>query len=231
MDTLFQNAIPITDLSDVFTIWEGTCALLSATVLAFVVAWVYRQTHRGFGYSQDFVHTIILMTVVIALIMLIIGSNIARAFSLVGALSIIRFRNAVKETRDVGYVFFALAIGMACGTRFYALAFLATFAIAGLMSSLRYFNLFGRAATGHVVVLWLPADADFEDLVGQCLADNTDEYHLVGVESNPTENLVEVSYSVTVSSTEAAAVLLSQLRSVEQLERVMLFDEGHAIEV
>jgi drug/metabolite transporter (DMT)-like permease len=50
---------------------------------------------------------------VVAVIMLIIGSNIARAFTLVGALSIIRFRNAVKETRDVGFIFFAMAIGMA----------------------------------------------------------------------------------------------------------------------
>jgi len=53
------------------------------------------------------------MSMVTGLIMLIIGSNIARAFSLVGALSVIRFRNAVKETRDIGFMFLAMAIGMA----------------------------------------------------------------------------------------------------------------------
>ena len=65
------------------------------------------------------------MGMVVSIIMLIVGANIARAFSLVGALSIIRFRNAIKETRDVGFVFFAMAIGMATGTKFYLLAIVA----------------------------------------------------------------------------------------------------------
>jgi hypothetical protein len=72
-------------------------ALLVAFFLSLVLAYVYRQTHRGVSYSASFVHTMVLMAVTIALIMEIIGSNIARAFSLVGALSIIRFRTAIKE--------------------------------------------------------------------------------------------------------------------------------------
>jgi uncharacterized membrane protein YhiD involved in acid resistance len=59
--------------------------------------------------------------------MLIIGSNIARAFALVGAMSIVRFRNPVKDTRDLVFVFIAIAVGMACGTRFYAYALIFTF--------------------------------------------------------------------------------------------------------
>lgn len=53
--------------------------------------------------------------------MCIVGSNVARAFTMAGALSIIRFRNNIKDTRDIGFIFFALAIGMAMGTQFYAL--------------------------------------------------------------------------------------------------------------
>ena len=59
------------------------------------------------------------MAVTTAVIMMIIGSNIARAFSLVGALSVIRFRTAVKDSRDTGFLFAAIAVGMACGTQFY----------------------------------------------------------------------------------------------------------------
>lgn len=64
----------------------------------------------------------IIMSITILFIMLVIGSSLARAFSLVGALSIIRFRNAVKDSRDTAFIFLAMAVGMACGTRLYALA-------------------------------------------------------------------------------------------------------------
>ncbi|OUC07886.1 membrane protein, partial [Litorilinea aerophila] len=110
------------DATEVFTVQDVVITVVLSFLLSLVIAWVYRETHRGATYVQSFVHTLILMSMVVGIVMLIIGSNIARAFTLVGALSIVRFRNAIKETRDVGFIFFAMAIGMACGTRFYLLA-------------------------------------------------------------------------------------------------------------
>ncbi len=92
--------------------------LLSA-LCTFVVAKVYQITHRGTSYSQSYIHGLFLMAFCTAIVMMIIGSNIARAFSLVGALSIIRFRTAVKDVRDTAYLFFAIVVGMGCGTGFY----------------------------------------------------------------------------------------------------------------
>ena len=77
-------------------------AAFMSFALALIVGYTYRITHQGPSYSQTTVHTMVIMAVVVSLIMLIIGTNIARAFTLVGALSIIRFRNAVKESRDRG---------------------------------------------------------------------------------------------------------------------------------
>ena len=92
-------------------------ALLSA-ICTFVVCKVYQTTHRGTSYSQSYIHSLFLMALCTGIVMMIIGSNIARAFSLVGALSIIRFRTAVKDVRDTAYLFFAVVIGMGCGTGF-----------------------------------------------------------------------------------------------------------------
>lgn len=121
------------DTTEVFTIYDVILTIVLSFVLALLIGYVYQQTHRGVAYSQSYVQTVVLMAMVVGIIMLVIGSNIARAFTLVGALSIVRFRNAVKETRDVGYIFFAMAIGMACGTRFYLLAVIATVAICALL--------------------------------------------------------------------------------------------------
>jgi len=112
--------------TNVFTAGDILFTTVLSFVLAVVIAWVYKITYTGVSYTQSYVHTLILMGMVMAIIMLIIGSNIARAFALVGALSVIRFRNAIKDTRDVGYIFFVMAIGMAVGTRFYLVAIIAT---------------------------------------------------------------------------------------------------------
>ena len=110
----------LTDLSGTFSIADVLLSLSLSLICSLVVAWVYRNTHKNISYSQSYVQTLIILGMLITLIMLIVGSNIARAFALVGALSVVRFRNAIKETRDVGFIFLVMGIGMACGTRFYS---------------------------------------------------------------------------------------------------------------
>ena len=90
-----------------------------SALCVFVVCKTYQVTHRGTSYSQSYIHSLFLMALCTGIVMMIIGSNIARAFSLVGALSIIRFRTAVKDVRDTAYLFFAVVIGMGCGTGFF----------------------------------------------------------------------------------------------------------------
>ena len=93
------------DATNVFTVWDVTLVISLSFLLSLVIGWVYKNTYQGVAYTQSYVHTLTLMTMVVAVIMLIVGSNIARAFALVGALSIVRFRNAVKDTRDIGFIF------------------------------------------------------------------------------------------------------------------------------
>ncbi len=100
MDVLLQQ-LNFQDLSGTFTVADVVISLVLSFVLTSIVAKLYQQTHKGTSYTQSYVHTLVLMGMIVSLVMLIVGSNIARAFSLVGALSIIRFRNAVKETRDL----------------------------------------------------------------------------------------------------------------------------------
>jgi len=119
--------------SDIFSFTDVAMSMVMSTLLTFVLAHVYRLTHRGTSYSQSFLVTMFLMSVTTSVVMLIIGSNIARAFSLVGALSIIRFRTAVKDARDTGYLFAAMVVGMGCGTQFYLASISLTVFVSALM--------------------------------------------------------------------------------------------------
>ncbi|HYE31083.1 MAG TPA: DUF4956 domain-containing protein [Methylomirabilota bacterium] len=91
--------------------------LLTALVLGVVVAWVYRRARKGVSPGGSFPTTLVLLCVLIAMVTQVIGNNVARAFSLVGALSIVRFRTVVRDTQDTAYVIFAVVVGMAVGSQ------------------------------------------------------------------------------------------------------------------
>ncbi len=109
-------------------------------ILGLIVATVYQQTHKGLSYSQSFTLTIVFVTVIVAMVMMVIGNSLSRAFALVGALSIIRFRTVVKDTKDIAYVFLGLAVGMAAGTGNYILALVGTLVICSLAVMLNRIN-------------------------------------------------------------------------------------------
>jgi len=89
--------------------------LTVALLLGCIVAWIYVRTSRDTETGSSFLITLILLAVLIAMVTQVIGNNVARAFSLVGALSIVRFRTVVRDTRDTAYVIFAVVVGMAAG--------------------------------------------------------------------------------------------------------------------
>ena len=138
LDQLFADQEPY-----LFSIADVLLAMTVSALLVLVLANVYRLTHRGTSYSHAYIHTLFVMGVATSVVMMIIGSNIARAFSLVGALSIIRFRTAVKDARDTGFLFAAVVVGMACGTQFYMPAIGFTAFLAALLFLLDFFQ-YGR---------------------------------------------------------------------------------------
>jgi len=88
----------------------------SALILGLAVAGLYRWARRGEAVQATFLTTLVLLAAVIAMATQVIGDNVARAFSMVGALSVVRFRTVVKDTQDTAFVIFAVVCGMAAGS-------------------------------------------------------------------------------------------------------------------
>ncbi|PIZ81358.1 MAG: DUF4956 domain-containing protein, partial [Parcubacteria group bacterium CG_4_10_14_0_2_um_filter_41_6] len=105
-----------------FTVFNVILNLALTFILALVIALVYKNTHKGLSYSQSFLFTLILISVITTIAMMVIGNSLAIAFGLLGAFSIIRFRTPVKEAKDTGYIFFSLVEGMAVGTNNHVIA-------------------------------------------------------------------------------------------------------------
>ena len=205
----------LTDLSGTFSVADVLLSLGLSFVTSVVVAWVYRSTHKNISYSQGYVQTLVMLGMLISLIMLIVGSNIARAFALVGALSVVRFRNAIKETRDVSFIFLVMGIGMACGTRFYSLAIIATLVICAVILVMHRFNWFALDVQRQVVKLQVPADGeDYSDYIDDILIRHTTEYELISTESVRGGSLTEYSYTARLKKGSTSADLVNDLRTV-----------------
>lgn len=191
-------------------------------ILASVVGWTYQTTHRASAYTQSYVHTLVLMSMVVAIIMLVIGSNIARAFTLVGALSIVRFRNPVKETRDVGFIFFAMAVGMACGTRFYFLAVVATVVICFLMWAMVKLNFFAKPVSRHLLKVRLAADLPYDTLFADVFNRFLNQWELVALETVQAGTLTELVYSVETKPRANLQEFLNELSTLNGNNKVVL---------
>ncbi len=115
------------------SIEEIAIGLIMSVLLAFFICFVYKQTYTGVMYSKNFNVTLLLVTIITTMVMMIIGSNLALSLGMVGALSIIRFRTAVKDTKDSAFIFWTIAVGIACGSGIYMIAILGSIFIAGIL--------------------------------------------------------------------------------------------------
>jgi hypothetical protein len=223
MDEFIKESLQNPGLVSQFGIWKLLAALTLTFFLCLLLTYIYRETHRGLSYSVSLVHTFIIMGVTISVIMVIIGSNIARAFALVGALSIIRFRNPVKDSRDVGFIFMAMAIGMATGTGFYLYAVIFTLFVCVMVFFLYRFDI--GAKTIHEVLLrvHLPESLDYHSVFNDVFFKSLHDQSLLSVETVRSGTLLELVYAIQFKKGVREAEFLDALRAINGNNKVALF--------
>lgn len=212
----------IQDLSAEFAMIDVALVMALSFLLSAFIGWIYQITHRGTSYTQSFVFSLVLNGMVVALVMLIVGSNIARAFSLVGALSIIRFRNAVKETRDVGFIFFTMAVGMAIGTRFYMLGVVAAVVISLVILLMTRFDWYAREMSSHILRIQIPDNAPLDGLFDRAFSKYTNRAELLGVDSVHGDMVTDLTYSVGMKHASQAQDFVAEIRKLNGNNRISL---------
>jgi hypothetical protein len=198
--------------------------LCMALVLGLVVAGVYRLTHRkDSSRSSDLMATLVLLTVLIAMVTLVIGHNIARAFSLVGVLGVVRFRTVMEDTRDTAFVVFAVAVGMALGGGYLKvpllcipIAAVAAFifrprSVEGFHPS-RDFVLIVRVGVGHTP----------EGIFAEPFAEYVEQFRLTAAATARQGAALDYTYRVRLRPRTSAAALVAALNAVEGAQNVEL---------
>ena len=135
----------ITNHAGSLSVQELLINFFSALVIGFIIFLSYRFSHSGAVYNARFNVSLWMLTIVTTMVMCVIGNNIALSLGMVGALSIVRFRTAIKDTRDTAYIFWCIAAGICCGISDFVTAsigsviiFLLMLAIGGVRSNTRY---------------------------------------------------------------------------------------------
>ena len=204
-------------------------ALLARLFLALLfggaVALVYRFSH---GREKDdglpLTTTLVLLSVLIAMVSMVIGNSVARAFSLVGALSIVRFRTVVDDTRDTAFVIFSVIVGMAAGAGLYwtAIVGVPVVALASIVLS-RFGNVVpGGRATDCTLVIRLGLGRDPDALLAPILDRHLDRKRLVAAGTARQGAAVEVTYLVKLKDASTMTALVTELNQIDGVQSIDL---------
>jgi len=134
------------------SVGEMLVAIALSFVLSLVVVFVYRITYAGVRFSKNFAGCLILITLVTTVVILVITSNVVLSLGMVGALSIVRFRTAVKEPADTAFLFWAIATGIICGAGYVTIAILATLLLGLLFTGISFLGQRQKSDNYMIVV-------------------------------------------------------------------------------
>src|SRR5690625_3032426 len=187
MDFL-ENLFSSQSVAEESTIFMILLAMLTATVLSLIITKVYQITFTGERYSQAFVHTIIMMSVIVSVVMNVISGNSGVAFGLFAIFSLIRFRSAVTNANDIAYIFFVRCVGMTSGLYHFDLAILLTL-FASFLFYLLYKFQYGKGKDTQILKVTVPENLNRENLLDDILGTYTASYKMRQVEDRKSTRL------------------------------------------
>lgn len=141
---------------------DALIAIGLAFALSLFIVFVYRITYGGVSYSKSFAGCLIMLAMVTAVVILVISSNVVLSLGMVGALSIVRFRTAIKEPTDTAFAFWAIATGIICGAGYVALSAMMTFLLGMLFVLVHVFSRTVKRGS-YLVVLRCDGDCAAAD--------------------------------------------------------------------
>lgn len=200
-----------------------TLRLLASLLMGFVVAWIYLRTRKAKDITPSFPGTLVLLAVLIAMVTQVIGDNIARAFSLVGALSIVRFRTVVRDTQDTAFVIFAVVVGMAIGADNLWVAVIGM-AVVGLAACLmmRRPKVLSTEAPDLMLSLRVATGQDVEKAVGGLLDAHLEALHLVSMGTAKQGMSFDVTYHARLRPEGSVDKIVKALNRIEGIQSIQV---------
>lgn len=202
-------------------------SFLLAFSLAFIWATVYRKTHSGVAYTRSFFLTLLLISPIVTMVMMAIGSNVALSLGLVGSLSIIRFRTVIKDAKDMVFLFLAIAVGLCCGANAWLVAVIGTLAIsliALVMSKVGH----GSVGSADYILIFRSTQKEPWETLSPAGQDMVTWKQLRGVTDVDSGTEFEYTYNVRLASKASPERIVGEFGKNSAMKQVtMITPENH----
>lgn len=209
MDNLFNNVLA--NVSADITVASALITMLAAIVFGAVIGFTYYITQQE-NYQRSMAITLLMLPIILSVIIVFIGSNIARAFSLAGTLSIIRFRSAPGDPKDIGFIFFDIAAGLACGVGFYGYGAIFVIILCLIMILAEKCKLFEKKDTQKTLKITIPENLNYQGAFDEILEKYTKKFNLVRIKTTDLGSLFELQYNVVMKNDQNEQEFINELR-------------------
>jgi len=209
---MFESIFDTVTSDTNFTIGNLLLSIGVALVLGLMISATYMKTHKTRTPSQSFALTLVVLPAVITIIILLVGNSVARAFSLAGAFSIIRFRSALGDAKDITCVLFTMAVGLSCGMGYIVYGVIVAVILCAVMIVLELLKFGHPDATQKLLKITIPENLDYQNAFDGILNKYTKYYRLLQLRTAELGSLYELQYVITSKDNVDEKELIDDLR-------------------
>ncbi len=213
LDTVFTSIIGSAE-STATSLTSGSFLICSLTslILGLVIAFVYMYKHK---YSKNFVVTIALLPIIVQMVIALVNGNIGAGIAVMGVFNLVRFRSIPGSAKDIGTVFFAMAVGLATGMGYITLAALFT-VIVSIANIIFVSSPLGQQKSKSIdrsLKIAIPEDMDYISLFDDLFDEYTSKSELVNVKTTNMGSLYQLEYAITLKDQASEKLFLDEVRT------------------
>lgn len=211
-------------------VYDVLFSMVLAIVCALAISQIYRHTHRGMNFELSFMSTLVLLAPIVAVVMLFIRGDLVLSLGLIGSLSIIRFRTPIKDTRDMVFLFWVIAVGLGCGTYNWAVVVLSTIFISLVIITL-YLIKYGRSTNTDYVLVVSGEDSADGNILEKTVREYVEEARMRSyeTEAGQWEAIYELHYPC--AQQKAGKDMVRSIQQIPGIQKVALLAPQLALPV
>lgn len=201
---------------------EVLLAIALSFTLNLLIGAVYRNTYRGTRYSQDYVHTLVMIGTITTILIMVVAGNVGIAFGMFAAFSLIRFRRNLGQSRDLAFVFFAMATGMVVGAREYSMALVTTTVVSVAVFILARTDVFASNRSSHQLRVRVTNDIDWDEALTPIFDEFLNGYDVISIETVQAGTMTELRYTIQLKSDKNTADFMERMQIASGNNRIII---------
>ncbi len=183
-----------------------------ALAIGLVIGIAYMYANKKSGYNKDFIVGLVLLPAIVSVVILLVGSNVARAFSMAGAFALVRFRSAPGSAKDISVVFFSMAAGLACGLGYVSFAVIFAIVMLLVFVALSVSGFADRAAGKRQLKITIPENLNYTEVFDDIFDKFTTDAQLARVKTTNMGTMFELTYIIQMLADVSEKAFLDAIR-------------------